>query len=156
MKLPDNIFYKIYFFFFAWICLGDLSSLLAPSTDAYIYYHTMKALLPPSVSSYHYALLRAIVNLIALGTLFAVAFNKRQYATWFWRPLFMARIAGDVLGHNYEMQFLKASATSGLKPVLILLTISTLFVLPSYYAHFAYAFRTNKKTTSFDPASISD
>jgi hypothetical protein len=119
--------------------------LLMPDTESYIYYHTMQLLLPTSVMFYNYAILRALVNLLCLGTLFTYAFNIKQFASWFWRPLFMARIATDFFGHNYELQTLK-SAFYGEKGVLIAtLVFYGLLIFPSYYAHYVYAFRKTKE-----------
>jgi hypothetical protein len=156
MKWPQRLAYKLYFFFFLWICLGDLLVLVFPETEAYIYYHTMQTLLPASVMFLHYALLRASVDILCLGVLFAYAFNLKPAAGWFWRPLFLARIATALTGHNYELQSLK-SAFYGEKGLLLAtLIIYGLLVLPSYYAHYLYAFGRAKEKAPASPVQAAN
>jgi hypothetical protein len=145
MKLPERLGFKLYFFFFVWVCIGDLAILFLPETETYIYYHTMQVLLPTSVMFYNYALLRALVNLICLGALLAYAFKWKQTAGWFWRPLFLARIATDLFGHNYELQSCKSAFYGDRGVFVATLIFYALLVIPSYYAHYAYAFPKTKK-----------
>jgi len=149
MKLPERLGFKLYFFFFTWICIGDLAVLFLPETETYIYYHTMQALLPTSVMFYNYALLRVLVNLICLGALLSYAFNIKHTAGWFWRPLFLARIATDLFGHNYELQSFKSAFYGEWGVFVATLILYALLLIPSYYAHYAYAFRKTQK----DPPS---
>jgi|GEM_PF-2310183 len=151
MKLPERLGFRIYFFFIAWVSIGDFAVLLLPETESYMYYHTMQTLLPSAIMFYDYALLRSFVNLICLIALLAYAFNGKQTAGWFWRPLFLARIATDFIGHNYELQFFKSSFHGDRLAFTATLVFYGLLLIPFYFAHYVYAFRKAKKDA---PSSI--
>jgi hypothetical protein len=145
MKLPERLGFKLYFLFFTWVCLGELVALILPEAENYIYYHTLQALLPTTVMFYHYALLRVLVDLICLVPLLAYAFKWKPMAGWFWRPLFLTRIATDLIGHNYELQTFKSAFYGDRGVFIATLIVYGLFLVPSYYAHYAYAFPKTKK-----------
>lgn len=156
MRLPQRLTYRIYFFFIAWIVLTDLFVLITPDSEGYVYYHTMEALLPPAVMFYRYALLSAVVNIICLGALFAYAFNWKPAGGWFWRPLFLTRIATDVLGHNFELQALKSAFHAERGLLVTTLVVYAFLLIPSYYAHYCHAFRKTEKNSPSGAVLASD
>ncbi|MBF0569898.1 MAG: hypothetical protein HQL18_03895, partial [Candidatus Omnitrophica bacterium] len=101
MHWPDKLFLKLYCFFFAWLAFGQIFALTLPQVDAFVYYHTMIAFYKPSGLQYTLALCAAILTVASLFPVILYAFNAPRNRISLLKALFLARIVGDVLGHNY-------------------------------------------------------
>jgi hypothetical protein len=136
MQWVRKIPYKIYFFLFSWLSFGELGSLLSPDADPFIYYHTITAFYPNSWLIYSLAIVRAVINILCLVPLFIYAFEKKRHWVLFFKVLCTLRIIADIMGHNFELQFLKATTHTGM--ILPLAAIVAWFGLSflSYKAHF--------------------
>ncbi|MBF0387703.1 MAG: hypothetical protein HQL20_07590 [Candidatus Omnitrophica bacterium] len=140
MRLPERLFEKAYFFLFTWLCLGELSALLLPQSEPYIYYRTLWAFHPPAGIFYILAIARGIVTMICLIALYNYAFNVPRRWDRFFKPLLFLRVVLDVTGHNYEMQFLKTLSHFSLLMPLAALSVWIGITFLSYKAHFLSAF----------------
>lgn len=141
MRWPKKLGIKLYCFFFIWIALGGIASLLLPETEAFTYYHTMIAFHKPHAIHHTLAILDAWMTIIAIIPLCLYAFNAPRWGAWFFQPLFFTRIIADIVGRNYEWQFLKSTFHSYPAAAALSLGLMVLVLLPSYQAHFAYAFK---------------
>ncbi|MBF0594889.1 MAG: hypothetical protein HQL22_07965 [Candidatus Omnitrophica bacterium] len=146
MKLPDKLGYKIYFLIFSWLALGELTSLLAPKSDAFIYYNTLRTFYPPAALHYYIAILRATITLAALIPLFNVAFNRKMNWGWFFKPLLIVRVVADVTGHNYEWQFIRSLAHGGFLLPLAAVGVWIGVNYLSYKTHYICAFNLQPET----------
>ena len=141
MKWPKKLALKTYFFIYFFVVLGSGLSLIYPRTDIYTYYHIMGAFQPSSSVYYKLAIVSSCLTALSLVPLFLYAFLLPRTGIWFFKPLFFARILGDLLGHNYEWKFLMSFFSS--EPIIGLINLSLFLTIlfPSYRAHFFYVFK---------------
>ena len=143
MKKSQRLGFKAYFFIFFLMVLGNGLSLLYPETAIYTYYHIISTFQPNSAIYYKLAIASTGLTALSLVPLFLYAFLLPRTGIWFFKPLFFARILGDLLGHNYEWQFLVSSLTS--EPIIGIANLSLFIaiIFPSYRAHYLYVFKTD-------------
>lgn len=148
MKIPDKMSYRIYFFLLCWISLGELAVLLSAETEPFVYYHTLKTIIPSFQAVYSCAIIRTIVNLACMYPLFIFAFNRRNNFPQILKALLTARVLADITGHNYEWQFIKSLHHQGaFLPFVAIGLWAGLFFL-SYKAHIMLAFSPSMTTCS--------
>lgn len=143
----NGIIGKIYFALFGLLTWSQAANLLNPEAQPSMYYQTLKAFTPWAASYYLFALLSAALTVISLWTLLAVTFG----ITWrpgqgFFRLVLAARVISDVLGHNFEIQVFKSMAWVNPSATLLAVLVSLSLLLPSYVAHWQYAFLKKRET----------
>lgn len=146
MKIPKRFGLKIYVFVFAWLALGGLTALTSPESDAYMYYHVAMAFHKQSQWLYIGALISAGTTLLCVIPVFLQAFCIERFPRWPFKLLLFVRIMADIIGHNYEWQFIKSILINQQVPGIALIILIIVMIYPSYYGHMAYAFK--KKTSA--------
>nr|CAX68913.1 hypothetical protein JG1_0270 [uncultured bacterium] len=82
----------------------------------------------------------SVMSLLALVPLFMFAFEKRSYFIKFFQWLFVLRLCLEWSGHNFEFQFMKSILITDPSVGWTTFATSILYVVPSYFAHYKYAF----------------
>jgi hypothetical protein len=89
-------------------------------------------------------ILSLFLDLLAPLIVFLYALNIKS-SVRFWQVLFFVRIFFDLTGHHYDLQLIRSGFYQNTTYGLVCLGIVFLPFLPSYLAHYLYAF---KKTQS--------
>lgn len=140
MKKPLKVIWKIYAFIFSVIALANLAWLLSPESDPFIFYHVLIAWTKFYYVHYYLAILKSCVAIACLIPLFAFAFNQETKSARFWQWMLLIRLAADLVGNFYEFIFIKSSYHMVLGYGLCVTGIFVLPLIPSYIAHYLYAF----------------
>lgn len=144
MKIKSLLGWRIYFVIVATILIGNLLSVLSCRSVVYTYYHSLIAFHKDFIVFYYFNILSAVINVLSLMPLFCYIYRRRFLRPRLWQVLFCLRIAFDFVDHNYETRFFQSLFKTDLAIALILLSISLLVILPSYFATFQYAFRQHR------------
>jgi hypothetical protein len=145
MKKPLKIIWKIYLLIFATITVANLLWLLYPEAEPYIFYHILMAWTKFYTVHYYLAVLKCLVGLVCLVPLCGFAFNKETKIPVFWQWMLVIRIISEFLGNFYEFMFIKSSYHMVLGYGLTSTGVLLLPLIPSYLAHYYYAFPQKSK-----------
>ena len=145
MKKPLKLIWKIYFLIFSTIMVANFVWLLYPEADPYIFYHVLLTWSPRYALHYYFAVLKCVVALICLLPLFGFAFNRDSRRPHFWQWMFVIRLITEVYGNFYEYMFIKSSYHMVLGYGLTTTGVFILPLIPSFAAHYLYAFTTDKR-----------
>jgi hypothetical protein len=143
MRIPGNFFWKVYVFLFAWNALGMFFSVLYPGSEIFTFYHIISAFDPRFSHISLLATASALINLSAVIAVFGYAFDRPCAWQNFWKLMLIARLAGDILGRNYELAFFKSTLAVDKTAGVAALALSALFLLPAYIAHYRWAVKTS-------------
>ena len=105
-----------------------------------LYYHIVVAFDINFFGIYFSNLIAVVLNTLGLLPLYLYVYQINFLNKSFWRWFLVLRLAFDVTGHNYEMNFIKAlshdNALLSMKAILTYVMLN----LPSYMALYVYAF----------------
>ena len=141
MKKPRKIIWKIYAFIFSLMMLANLTWLVYPESEPFVFYHVLIAWTKFYYVHYYLAIFKSSVAILCLIPLFAFAFNQETKAAQFWQWMFLIRFASDLVGNFYEFIFIKSAYHMILGYGLSITGAFLLPLLPSYIAHYLYAFK---------------
>jgi hypothetical protein len=141
MKKERRIIWKIYALVFSTVTLANFLWLVYPEAEPYIFYHILMAWTKFYAVHYYLAVFKCLIALVCLVPLFAFSFNRQSRSPQIWQWLFVIRIVSDVVGSFYEYLFVKSSYHMVLGYGLTTTGAMLLPVLPSYIAHYLYAFQ---------------
>ncbi len=135
-----KLFWKSYAIFFIVISLGNASSFLSPDSQARLYYDMMMKFYPYYTILFALNILNLVLTLLGAAIVFFYAFNiKHSFAMWRW--VFIVRLLSDLAGHHYEWKFIQGAFVSSTFAGIIGIASLTVSVIPSYIAHYRYAFK---------------
>lgn len=145
MLKGKKIIWKFYAFMFSMIALANLVWLLHPESEPYIFYKILltwgKTIPTPHFNLHYYAaIVKSIITTFCLYPLFAFAFNQKVKHSLFWQWMLIARVVMECLGNYYELVYIKSAYNMVLGYGLSVTGAFLLPLLPSYAAHFIYAF----------------
>jgi hypothetical protein len=140
MKFPRKLIWKIYLLIFSTIMTANFLWLFYPEAEPYIFYHVLIAWTKFYNVHYSLAILKAIIALVCLIPLCCFAFDRTSRIPRFWQWMLVVRVATEIFGSFYEYVFIKASFHMVLGYGLTTLGVYLLPLLPSYIAHYLYAF----------------
>ena len=144
MKKPRKIIWKLYAFIFSLMAFANLTWLLYPGSEPFVFYHILTAWTNFYFIHYGLAIFKSCVAIICLVPLFGFSFNHESSHRRFWSWMLLIRIASDLVGNFYEFIFIKASYHMVLGYGLSVTGALLLPLIPSYIAHYLYAFPQNK------------
>ncbi len=81
-----------------------------------------------------------LLNVLAPLVVFCYAFDIRS-SLKFWRICFFVRMIFDLVGHHYDVQFIKSAFVQSYAYGFASIGVVLVPLLPSYLAHYFYAFR---------------
>ena len=136
----DKWFWKIYAVFFLSVALARAWYFLNPQEEPMLYY----AMMTRFYSGYYLPLSLETCNHIATVAasvpVFLYAFDvKNMMPVWRW--LFYARIFTDLAGHHYTFKSIQSGFSDSLLLGFITIAALAFPLIPSYLAHFRYAFK---------------
>jgi len=136
--------WKVYFFISAYIGIINFVELLAGDSQMDQYYKILIVFKRSYLVWYGFNMASIAAEVLCLVPLFLFVFHKRFLSPIVWQSLFWVRIILFLAGHSYEAKMIKsyfyANSTVATGSIIFLL----LLILPSYIAHFKYAFRQKK------------
>lgn len=89
--------------------------------------------------------LNILINILTPLVVFFYAFNIRR-SIKFWQIFFFIRIILELLGHQYDLQALKSAYYQHSTYFLAYIGFLTIPLLPSYIAHYLYAFKKHRSS----------
>ena len=144
MKMPRKIIWKFYVAIFSTMALANLISLLYPQSDPFVFYHILITWAQFYAIYYYLAILKCGLTLLCLFPLLRFAFDRRPVGLRFWQWILFARLTTEIFGNFYEWTFVKSAYHMTLGYGLSVTGALLLPLLPSYIAHYIYAFKTNR------------
>lgn len=140
MKKGRKIIWKFYSLIFAMIASANLIWLIYPESEPYVFYHILMTWTNFFIPHYYFAVLKSCITIFCLYPLFAFAFNREPKNQTFWQWLLVFRIALECTGNYYEFVFIKSAYHMILGYGLSVTGAVLLPLIPSYAAHYLYAF----------------
>lgn len=122
------------------IACANLVWLLHPESEPYVFYRILITWSNYFYLHYGLALLRSVITIICLAPLFAFAFNRPAKHLVFWQWMLVIRVIFECMGNYYEFVFVKSAYHMLLGYGLSVTGAFLLPLLPSYCAHYFYAF----------------
>jgi hypothetical protein len=144
MKMPRKLIWKIYFFIFSTITLANLVWVFSPEAEPYIFYHILIAWTKFYLAHYYLAALKCAIALLCLIPLFGYAFDRTTRIPRFWQWILVIRVLSEFVGNFYEFMFVKSSFHMVLGYGLTTTGLFILPLIPSYAAHYLYAFNKSR------------
>lgn len=144
MKKWNWLFYG---FFLSYINFGGLKEILDPDSAVRSYYTVLIAFNKSYLIFLLLNTLCVVINLFIPLVVCFYALNIRS-SLIFWKTLFIARLLLDLTGHHYDMQFLKSAMHQKTYYFWASMAVFILPILPSYIAHYLYAFKKDPAKTS--------
>jgi hypothetical protein len=141
MKKWNWFFYGV---FLSATVLSSIGDVLYENTPLKNYYTVLIVFNKYYLLSLFLNILSVLMNVLTPIVVFLYAFNIRR-ALKFWKIFFFVRIALDLLGHQYELQFIKSAYYQNPSYFLAYIGFLTIPMLPSYIAHYLYAFKNKKR-----------
>ncbi len=140
-----KIIWKFYAFMFSTIALANLVWLLHPESEPYIFYKILMTwgntiATPHFTLQYYAAVVKSLITIVCLYPLFAFAFDQNTKHLLFWQWMLVVRVIMECLGNYYELVYIKSAYHMVLGYGLSVTGAFVLPLLPSYAAHFIYAF----------------
>ena len=130
-----------YFLVYALITSGNTSYFFQRDSLINMYYTALIAYDPLFLVSPLLNLISIVLNALSLIPLYLYIKDTCWLSPVVWRVFFAARLAFDLTGRSYELQILKSLYYHDLILVIKMLFPILIFIIPSYAAHFRYAFR---------------
>lgn len=143
MKKGPKIIWKFYCFIFSFIAFAQLTALLHPDLDHYVFYHILMAWSHFFRIHYYLAIAKSIMTIFCLYPLWAFSFNKESRYIKFWQWMLIVRIMLEIVGNYYEFVLVKSSYHMILAYGLSVTGAVLLPLIPSYVGHYSYAFPKN-------------
>lgn len=145
MSKGRKIIWKFYAFMFSMIALANLVWLLHPDSEPYIFYKILRVwdlILPTPAFTFHYsaAILKSLVTIVCLYPLFAFSFDQNEKNPVFWQWMLVVRVIFECIGNYYEFVYIKSAYYMVLGYGLSVTGAFLLPLIPSYAAHYLYAF----------------
>ena len=144
MTKQAGLSWKIYSLLFFFLALANIASIFSSESILYSYYHTLIAFNRQYFIAYYLNVASALMSFFSLAPLVLFTFRIRFLNKHFWQWLFYARVIFDLTGHAYEVKFVKSLFYSNFWPAVLSIVLFIATMIPSYIAHFQYAFRRNK------------
>lgn len=146
MSKKSNWIWTTYFTLYLFLSGLNLFHFFRPDSPMSIYYHIAMAFDFHFFGVYFLNLTAVIFNALSLVPLYLYIYEIDFLDRRFWGCFLIFRLAFDILGHNYELNFIKSlvyeNQTFGIKTLLA----SVILYLPCYMALFDYSFgRRNTK-----------
>lgn len=141
MSFIANILHRAFCVVYAWVTVIYCKDLFTPTTEIYTFYELLISFTPKYIMHYILNIASAIINVICLIPFFLIAFNRTWSPAWIWKWMLVLRLVGDLSGRFFEWQFFKSTFYSGSTTFIWVIMTFILFNLPSYLAHFQYAFK---------------
>ncbi len=132
--------WKLYGILFTGIVFLNLWDIYSKDSSFLMYYTMLMAFNKRYCLLFILNVLSIIINLISLLVVFFYAFDIKS-SLKFWRIFFLIRVGFDLAGHFYDSQFIKAAFFQSFSYGLACIGAFVLPMLPSYMAHYIYAFK---------------
>ena len=132
--------WQIYSFFITSIVFSSLPNLINKTSSLRMYY---TILLPFDIRYtlfFYFNIISLLINLLIPLIVVFYALNIRS-SVKFWQIFFFVRIFFDLVGHQYDNQIILSAFSQNFSYGLANLSIFLIPFIPSYIAHFLYAFR---------------
>lgn len=146
MRQTLGVRWKIYFLLYAPLIINHLLASFLSSSENYTYYHILISFEKNYYLVYVLNILSDITECVSLIPLFGFIFRARILNPRIWQWVFYARVILDITGHFYEWNILRAFLHNERLIALAGFGISAALLIPSYIAHFLYAFKQNYLT----------
>ena len=137
-----NWLWKLYSVFLTIVVFGSMGDIFHKDSPFRTYYTILIALDQRYILFFILNILSMLLNLLIPFLIFLYACNIKKYLK-FWKVLLFMRLILDLIGHNYELQFMKASFYQSFAYGLACIGVFTIPILPSYLAHVLYVFKKN-------------
>ncbi|MBF0490114.1 MAG: hypothetical protein HQL15_05775 [Candidatus Omnitrophica bacterium] len=134
----------IYGFFITTMAMGALLDLFSSESVLKMYYTILIGFNKFYVILLILNIISILVGLTAPLVVFLYAFDIKS-SLKFWKTLFWIRIAIDLVGHHYDLLTIKSSFFQSLPYALACMGVFFIPLIPSYLAHYFYAFRKPSK-----------
>ncbi len=141
MKKSRQVIWKLYTFIFSVMALANLTWLLYPESEPFVFYHVLIVWTKFYLMHYYLAIFKSCMAIVCLIPLFAFAFNQEPKSARFWQWMLLIRLASELVGNFYEFIFIKSSYHMVLGYGLSVTGALILPLIPSYVAHYLYAFK---------------
>ena len=143
MKRPGFI-WKFYAFYWASLILRAALNIFSTESPLSFFYQVMGAFHWSFSLIYAMNVVSSVLNLISLIPLFAFTFHKKILTPEIWKFIFVLRVAFDLCGNYYEFVSIKSFFASDQWLGFQILAGTLFTMIPSYAAHFQYAFQQGK------------
>lgn len=137
-----KIIWKSYAILFFFITLGNALNFFQADSPAKLYYAMMLHFYSGYAILYWLNILNIIITIISSLIVLCFAFDipwAKSVAIGF----FFLRIITEALGHHYELKYIQGSFAQGAYSAALTIAALTFPTIPSYIAHFRYAFNKN-------------
>lgn len=138
--MGKNWLWKLYGVFLTTYVFGGLRGIFSKNSSFDTYYTILIAFNKYYIVFLALNIISLLINLLAPLVVFYYAFEIKS-SLKFWKVLFFVRIVFDLIGHHYELQFMKSSFYQSIPYGLACIGFFVLPILPSYMAHYNYIFK---------------
>lgn len=138
-----KLFWKSYGILFFFVSLGQALYFFSLESNIRLYYDTLTAFDNSYKLHLFFNMMSTILTLIASIIVICYSFNFFKAIRTVQYILYL-RLIADILGHHYEWKFIESAFAQGNYPGFLTLAALILPLIPSYIAHWRYAF--NKST----------
>jgi hypothetical protein len=109
-----------------------------------IYYHILIAFSTSYILFYCLNALSVILNCLAVLPIYGYIFNLSVLSKKFWKWFFIFRLGMELTGRYYEYQIIRSITFDDTALLTQIIIWIVLFLFPSYFATFNYAYRTKE------------
>lgn len=135
-----NWAWKLYGIFLSTVILNSLKDIFIKDSSFRVFYTILIAFDKRYILFLALNIIDLLINIFAAIVVFYYIFNVKR-SLKLWKALFLLRIGFDLIGHFYDIQFIKAAFFQNLTYGLACIGVLALPMLPSYLAHYKYAFK---------------
>ena len=136
--------WKVYFFIAIIPGIKNIVALFIQDTELDQYYRILIAFKESYRIWYYLNIAAFAVEALSLLPLIFFVFHRKFLPALIWQILFITRVALLFTGHSYEVKHVQSFFHMDIRVAVAAVLIIFLFTLPSYLAHFYYAFRQDK------------
>ena len=141
MKLKLGWVWDIYFLIYFLIISFSTIYYFLPQSTFYLYFQILIAFDIYFLISYCLSALSIIFDYLSLVPLFLFVCNIQFLNKYFWRWMFILRLAFNLTARSYEFHFIKSLLYQDKYYAFLLVALIVIISIPSYMAHYLYAFR---------------
>lgn len=143
MLFIRHIFWSIYFLIFIFFIVQKTTVFFNPESAQFFYYRVICYFDPRFFTFYFSAFLQILLNALHCIPLFFYITQRRIFKPNIWQYLLILRLIFDITGYSYELNSLLAFYHSNPKISFILVISTVILYLPSYWACYRCAFKSN-------------
>ncbi len=141
MKLKLDWVWDIYFLiYFLIICISTIYFFL-PESIFYLYYQILIAFDLYFLIIYCLSALSIIFDGLCLLPVYLFVYKIQFLSKDFWRWILILRVAFNLTSRSYEFHFIRSLLYQDKYYAFLLVALIVIISIPSYIAHYLYAFR---------------